>query len=223
MTHQAVILWADKDIAAALLQRYLAEPEAGWAPTTVAAALGGHRSTVQQWLKWYREGGWAAVCRWRKGGVGKPSYLTKALERQVVAEAVRDWLEVQFGVADIHGSIYTLLPRLEIQLKMPRRPQKKPLGSLTVFRKSRGLGLARAWLDWKRYHACSPVLSLPMPPSHRLLVTTAELECDYSRTCACSQITTPWLTIWCIMSILCYEGQGPLQSEGILGSARCDL
>ena len=63
MARPAVIPWADTDTAAALQQRYLAEgegavrtrlpalwllrqPEAGWTPTTVAAALGVPRSTV---------------------------------------------------------------------------------------------------------------------------------------------------------------------------------
>ena len=147
MARPAVIPWADADTAAALRQRYLAEgegavrtrlhalwllrqPAAGWTPTTVAAALGVQRSTVQLWLKWYREGGLAEVCRRRKGGVGKPSYLTPAQQAAVVAaaatgqfataQAVRDWIEDQFGVVYTVGSMYTLLPRLGIRLKTPR-------------------------------------------------------------------------------------------------------
>ena len=81
MTRPAVIPWSADDTAAALRDRYRAEPEgvvrtrlhalwllrqpeAGWTPTTVAAALGVHRCTVQQWLRWYRAGGLEAV-RWR--------------------------------------------------------------------------------------------------------------------------------------------------------------
>ena len=36
------------------------------------------------------------------------------------AQSVRDWIEEQFGVAYTVGSLYTLLPRLGIRLKMPR-------------------------------------------------------------------------------------------------------
>ncbi len=36
------------------------------------------------------------------------------------AQAVRDWIEAQFGVAYTVGSMYTLLPRLGIRLKVPR-------------------------------------------------------------------------------------------------------
>ena len=147
MARPAVIPWADEDTAAVLQQRYLAEgegavrtrlhalwllrqPTAGWTPTTVAAALGVQRSTVQQWLKWYREGGLAEVCRRRKGGVGKPSFLTEAQQAELVAAAatgqfataqeVRDWIEAQFGVVYRVGSLYTVLPRLGIRLKTPR-------------------------------------------------------------------------------------------------------
>ena len=147
MARPAAIPWAAADTAEALHQRYLAEaegavrtrlhalwllrqPEADWTPTTVAAALGVHRCTVQQWLKWYREGGLAAVCGRRKGGVGKPPFLTPDQQEQLVeeaatgvfgtAQAVRDWLEEQFGVVYAVGSLYTLLPRLGIRLKTPR-------------------------------------------------------------------------------------------------------
>ena len=147
MARPAAIPWAAADTAEALHQRYLAEaegavrtrlhalwllrqPEADWTPTTVAAALGVHRCTVQQWLKWYREGGLEAVCGRRKGGVGKPPFLTEAQQARLVeeaakgvfgtAQAVRDWLEAQFGVVYAVGSLYTLLPRLGIRLKTPR-------------------------------------------------------------------------------------------------------
>ncbi len=147
MARPAVIPWAEADTAEALHQRYLAEadgivrtrlhalwrlrqPEAGWTPTTVAVTLGVHRSTVQLWLKWYREGGLAPICARRRGGVGKPSYLTPVQQEALVAEAarggfataqaVRDWIEDRFGVVYSVGSLYTLLPRLGIRRKRPR-------------------------------------------------------------------------------------------------------
>ena len=73
----------------------LRQPEAGWTPTTVAAALG-----VQQWLKWYREGGLAKVGRRRKGGVGKPSYLTPVQQAEVVAAAATGQLATAQVVRD---------------------------------------------------------------------------------------------------------------------------
>ena len=155
MARPAVIPWAEADTAEALHQRYLAEadgavrtrlhalwllrmPEAGWTPTTVAAALGVHRSTVQLWLKWYREGGLDPICGRRRGGPGKPCFLTPDQQAQLVAEAakgvfgtaqaVRDWIEARFGVSYRVGSLYTLLPRLGIRLKAPRprHPQAAP-------------------------------------------------------------------------------------------------
>ena len=85
---------------------------------------------MQRWLKWYREGGLAAVCGRRKGGVGQPSFLTQDQQERLAAEAakrvfgtaraVRDWIEEQFGLAYSVGSLYTLLPRLGLRLKTPR-------------------------------------------------------------------------------------------------------
>ena len=92
----------------------------GRGPTAVAAAVGVGRNAVQGWLRWYREGGLDAVRSRRRGGPGKPSFLTQ--EQQVVAaattgvfataQAVRDWIEAQFGVVYTRDSMYTLLPGL---------------------------------------------------------------------------------------------------------------
>ena len=110
----------------------------GETPTAAAAAVGADRTSVQRWLRWYRKGGLAAVRARRRGGAGKPSFLTKEQERQVVAEAakgvfgtaaaVRDWIEDRFGVVYAVGSLYTLLPRLGLRLKVPRpqHPQADP-------------------------------------------------------------------------------------------------
>lgn len=144
MTRKAAIAWAVEDTAEALHAQYRAEAGAevrtrlhalwllrqGQGPTVVAAAVGVSRNSVQQWLRWYRAGGRAEVRSHRRGGHGTPSYLTEAQARQVVAEAtkgvfttaqaVRDWIEEQFGVVYKVGSMYTLLPRLGIRLKRPR-------------------------------------------------------------------------------------------------------
>ena len=144
MARKASVVWAVEDTAAALHAQYRAEKvtevrtrlhalwllRQGQGPTAVAAVVGVGRNAVQRWLRWYREGGLDAVrCR-RRGGPGKPSYLTPEQERQVVAEAaqgvfgtaqaVRDWIEERFGVVYTRDSMYTLLPRLGIRLKGPR-------------------------------------------------------------------------------------------------------
>ena len=152
MARKTAIVWAEEDTADALHARYRAEAVAevrtrlhalwllrqGEGPTAVAAVVGVSRNAVQQWLRWYRSGGVAEIRAHRRGGPGKPSYLTADQERQLVAEAatgvfatagaVRDWLEAQFGVSYSVGSLYTLLPRLGIRLKgpRPRHPQADP-------------------------------------------------------------------------------------------------
>ena len=144
MTRKIAVVWAAEDTAAALHARYRAEAvievrtrlhalwllRRGEPPAAVAAAVGVGLRSVHRWLQWYREGGLATVCGRRRGGPGKPSYLTPAQQAQVVAaaaqglfataQAVRDWIEEQFGVVYTVGSLYTLLPRLGIRLKTPR-------------------------------------------------------------------------------------------------------
>ena len=90
------------------------------------------------------------VCGRRRGGPGKPSFLTPEQERQVVAEAatgvfataqaVRDWIEERFGVVYTRGSLYTLPPRLGIRLKVPRsrHPKTDPQAQETWKRGARG-------------------------------------------------------------------------------------
>ena len=144
MARKVSVDWAPADTAAALHAQYRAEPVAevrtrlhalwllrrGEGPTAVAAVVGVGRNAVQRWLRWYRAGGLEAVRSHRRGGPGKPSFLTRDQARQLVAEAargrfataqaVRDWLAAEFGVVYSVGSLYTLLPRLGIRLKVPR-------------------------------------------------------------------------------------------------------
>ena len=49
------------------------------------------------------------------------------------AQAVRDWIEEQFGVVYAVGSLYTLLPRLGLRRKVPRprHPQAAPQAQAT--------------------------------------------------------------------------------------------
>ncbi len=144
MARKVVIDWAAEDTVDALHRQYRAEPvpevrtrlhalwllRRGEPPVAVVSALGVGLRSVHRWLQWYREGGLAQVCGRRKGGPGKPSFLTPDQEQQVVAaaatgvfataQAVRDWIEEQFGVVYTRDSMYTLLPRLGIRLKVPR-------------------------------------------------------------------------------------------------------
>ena len=62
------------------------------------------------------------MCRRRKGGVGKSSFLTPAQQKQLAAaaQAVWDGIEDRFGVVYRVGSLYTVLSRLGIRLKTPR-------------------------------------------------------------------------------------------------------
>ena len=72
--------------------------------------------------------------------MGKPPFLTPAQQERLVAEAatgvfgtaqaVRDWLEEQFGVVYAVGSLYTLLPRLGIGWEGPPAPppERRPPG-----------------------------------------------------------------------------------------------
>ncbi|MCY4521287.1 MAG: winged helix-turn-helix domain-containing protein [Caldilineaceae bacterium] len=144
MTRKVAIDGTAEDTAAALHAQYRAEKvtevrtrlpalwllRQGQGPTAVAAAVGVSRNSVQPWLRGYRAGGLAEVRAHRRGGHGTPSYLTEAQAKQVVAEAaqgvfataqaVRDWIEEQFGVVYTRDSMYTLLPRLGIRRKVPR-------------------------------------------------------------------------------------------------------
>ena len=90
-------------------------------------------------------------CAGGKGGVGKSSFLMPAQDAQVVAEeakevfgrAVRDWIEAWCGVAYIRGSMYTLLPRMGIRLKVPRPRHAKADSQAQVAWKKESL--CNAW------------------------------------------------------------------------------
>ncbi len=166
MTRQVSIDWAPEDTADARHAQYRAEPVAevrtrlhalwrlrlGEGPTAVAAGVGVSRNSVQLWLRWYRSGGLAEVRSHRRGGPGKSCFLTEAQAEQVVAEAaqgvfataqaVRDWIEEQFGVAYTVGSLYTLLPRLGIRLKTPRPRHEKTDAQAQAIWKKGGSGNA---------------------------------------------------------------------------------
>src|SRR5919199_6868680 len=137
------IAWQEDE--GTLWQRYRGEPDPelrtrwhalgllrqGRSATAAAALVGVHRCSVQRWLRWYRQGGLAAVAQHRQGGrQGRTAYLTAEQQARLeeetaqgsirtVGEAVR-WVEQQFGVTYTEWGMRSLLHRLKISPNVPR-------------------------------------------------------------------------------------------------------
>jgi transposase len=58
----------------------------GWRLASVAAAVGVHYRTVQQWVGWYREGGIPKVLSHKMGGKGQEPFLANEAQEQVAQE-----------------------------------------------------------------------------------------------------------------------------------------
>jgi len=139
-----VIDWRPEDDEGALKAAYRQEGRADVRPRlqalwllrtgrpvwAVAVVVGVHERTVQRWLRWYRDGGLAAVRAHRQAGTGQPSFLTAEQQAQLweqaatgafrtAAEAQR-WVAERFGVTYRPGGMYALLGRLRIHPKVPR-------------------------------------------------------------------------------------------------------
>jgi transposase len=143
------VTWAETDAAEALHHAYRAEADAAvrmrlhglWLLRTgrtvgaVAAAVGVHYRTVQRWVRWYEQGGLAAVRAHRQGGVGQPPRLTAAQQEQVAQEVatgrfrsaaeIGAWIGATFGVHYQPGGLYALLGRLRCAPKVPRPLHEK--------------------------------------------------------------------------------------------------
>ena len=65
------------------------------------------------------------------------------------AQAVRDWIEERFGVVYTRDSMYTLLPRLGIRLKVPRPRHAKTDPQAQATWKKGGLGACLAAVGLK--------------------------------------------------------------------------
>ena len=126
MARPVSIAWAVEDTAEALhaQNRVEAEPEVrtrlhalwlvrrGETPTAAAAAVGADWTGVQRWLHWYREGGLAEVQSHRRGGQALLPDVGPAGTGGdrgghggvCAAQAVRDWIEAQFGMVYAVGS-----------------------------------------------------------------------------------------------------------------------
>ena len=138
------VAWHPQDTAEALKAAYRAERDiavrsrlhglwllrAGWRLRSVAEAVGVHYRTVQQWVRWYREGGLDAVVSHRQGGRGQPAYLSEQAQQDVVREVatgrfrtaaeIRDWIAVAHSVDYSMSGTYSLLGRLGCAPKVPR-------------------------------------------------------------------------------------------------------
>jgi transposase len=88
---------------------------------------------LQRWVVMYRQGGLPEVLQRMHGGKREyqQSYLTPKQEKAVKAKAnlgdfhtgqeVVDWIKARWGIEYKPDSIYTLLARLKIKKKAPRR------------------------------------------------------------------------------------------------------
>ncbi len=145
----AQIDWRGGDDAASLKRLYLAEKRADVKPRLhllwlvrggmqvreAAEVVGVHERTARQWVAWYREGGVGAVRSKKSCGKGQASRLSPEQCRQLrqftaqegfaSAAAAQQWIEQRFGVVYRAGSVYGLLSRLGIRLKVPRPQNAK--------------------------------------------------------------------------------------------------
>lgn len=103
------------------------------AETVQAAAqlIGRNRSTVQEWLKGYREGGITGILR-HKPRVGRnpkiPQWAQKALDKQLQQEEgfnsygeIRQWLQEKLGIESTYKNVHDLVHyRLKVSPKVAR-------------------------------------------------------------------------------------------------------
>jgi transposase len=93
--------------------------------------------SVQNWLKWYRQGGVREVCRRVTGyqSAGVPAHLTPLQQRALAAkvalgefrtvwDAVR-WVEDRWSIRYSYQGMYAMLKRHDLHLKVPRRRSEK--------------------------------------------------------------------------------------------------
>ena len=103
----------------------------------VVDLTGASYRSVQQWLKWYRQGGLSEVLRRLVGhhAKGKKPYLNPLEQRALVAKVqlgqfrtvwdVIEWVRDRWGVSYTYQGMYTLLRGHELGLKVPRPHSEK--------------------------------------------------------------------------------------------------
>jgi transposase len=103
----------------------------------VAALLGVHYRTLQEWMAWYRQGGLQAVLGRVRGhhARGKPPYLNAVQQRALVARValggfrtvweVRQWVRDRWGIAYSYDGMHNLMQQHQLRLKVPRPQAEK--------------------------------------------------------------------------------------------------
>lgn len=99
--------------------------------TEVAAIVGKHPRTIQDWVAWYRRGGLAEVLQHRHGGHGGgKAYLSEEQMAELKQRAsegklrsVQDgirWIQEQYGVTYTYSGMHQVFMRLGLRKKVPR-------------------------------------------------------------------------------------------------------
>ncbi len=93
--------------------------------------------SVQQWLRWYRQGGLGEVLRRVVGhqAKGKKPYLNRLQQRALVAKVqqgqfrtvwdAKEWVWGRWGVGYTYKGMYSLMKGLGLGLKVPRPHSEK--------------------------------------------------------------------------------------------------
>jgi transposase len=103
----------------------------------VAAVIGVHYRTLQEWVAWYRQGGLPAVLGRVRGhhARGKAPYLNAVQQRALVARValgdfktvgeVRQWVKDRWGIAYSYDGMHNLMQQHKLGPKVPRPQAQK--------------------------------------------------------------------------------------------------
>ncbi len=103
----------------------------------VVGITGASYRSVQQWLRWYRQGGLSEVLRRVVGhhAQGKKPYLNPLEQRALVAKVqlgefrtvwdVMEWVQDRWGVSYSYHGMYSVLKGNGLGLKVPRPHSEK--------------------------------------------------------------------------------------------------
>ncbi len=103
----------------------------------VVDLTGGSYRSVQQWIRWYRQGGLSEVLRRVVGhqAKGRKPYLNRLQQKAMVAKEklgefrtvwdVIEWVQGRWGVRYTYKGMYALMQRHRLGLKVPRPHSEK--------------------------------------------------------------------------------------------------
>lgn len=139
------LVWRSSDTVEELAYRYHTERHGerkgrwhalwllrrGRSRAEVCDLLGINPRTLRDWLAWYRQDGCAAVAAHHRGGCqGAAPRLSLEQQAELVAwigtgmfhaiDAVRQWVQTEWGVGYTYWGMRSLLDRLKVHLKVPR-------------------------------------------------------------------------------------------------------